>query len=209
MRETMREAIQRTMLSIPVFVVALLAFVGCESEEVPTVPMRADLRLKPALRVPDESEASAPRIVEVKVPVPSPQLRPTSVLRPSAPPTTGPAAIAAAKAAATVPPTGDGFLNAIQYYDYAPGVVYSALTSPGFVTTLAHGIVGPAGIPPALVATLNRDINTALGNPEYRRQMRDDGVNIVGGPPEQFQAFLAGERKRWSPLIQKLGLRAE
>ncbi len=31
----------------------------------------------------------------------------------------------------------DDFLNAIQYYDYAPGVVYTAVTSPGYVTTIA------------------------------------------------------------------------
>jgi type IV secretion system protein VirB9 len=50
---------------------------------------------------------------------------------------TGTAAIAAAKAGATTQPTTDGFLNAIQYYDYAPGVVYTAITSPGYVTTIA------------------------------------------------------------------------
>jgi type IV secretion system protein VirB9 len=43
----------------------------------------------------------------------------------------------AAKAAATTQPSADGFLNAIQYYDYAPGIVYTAVTSPGFVTTIA------------------------------------------------------------------------
>ena len=31
----------------------------------------------------------------------------------------------------------DDFLNAIQYYDYAPGVVYTAVTSPGYVSTIA------------------------------------------------------------------------
>ena len=47
------------------------------------------------------------------------------------------AAVAAANASATTQPTTDGFLNAIQYYDYAPGVVYTAITSPGYVTTIA------------------------------------------------------------------------
>jgi P-type conjugative transfer protein TrbG len=127
----------RTTYLIPVLVLAMFALGGCGSEEPPTVPVRADLRLKAALRVRDESDAPAPRVVEVKVPVSSPQVRPLSAARSSAPPTTGPAAVGAAKAAATRQPDSDGFLNAIQYYDYAPGVVYSALTSPGFVTTLA------------------------------------------------------------------------
>jgi type IV secretion system protein VirB9 len=49
----------------------------------------------------------------------------------------GAAAIAAANVGATTQPTTDGFLNAIQYYDYAPGVVYTAITSPGYVTTIS------------------------------------------------------------------------
>jgi type IV secretion system protein VirB9 len=52
-------------------------------------------------------------------------------------PKTGSAAIAAAQAGATTQPTSDGFLNAIQYYDYAPGIVYTAVTSPGYVTTIS------------------------------------------------------------------------
>jgi type IV secretion system protein TrbG len=50
---------------------------------------------------------------------------------------TGAAAIAAANAAQQRSRRTDGFLNAIQYYDYAPGVVYTAITSPGYVTTIA------------------------------------------------------------------------
>jgi type IV secretion system protein VirB9 len=42
-----------------------------------------------------------------------------------------------AKAAATTQPSADGFVNAIQYYDYAPGMVYTAVTSPEFVTSIA------------------------------------------------------------------------
>jgi type IV secretion system protein VirB9 len=105
---------------------------GCEDVETPTVPVNPDPRLIEAMRLPDDP---TPRVVEIKVPVPSPQLRP---LTPDNKPLlTGWAAIAAAKATATSQPSSDAFLNAIQYYDYAPGVVYMAVTSPGFVTVIA------------------------------------------------------------------------
>ncbi len=96
----------------------------------------ADPRLKPAALVPDDL-GSVPRVVEVKVPVPSPQLRPIGPNNDPPAGKTGLAAIAAANAGATTQPTTDGFLNAIQYYDYAPGIVYTAITSPGYVTTIA------------------------------------------------------------------------
>ena len=116
---------------------AMLAVGGCRSTDKPSVVVLPDQRLVPAMRVSDDLDAAPPKVVEVKVPVASPQLRPLAGSDKAAALTTGPAAIAAAKAGATTQPSTDGFLNAIQYYDYAPGVVYTALTSPGYVTTIA------------------------------------------------------------------------
>ncbi|MEA3156893.1 MAG: hypothetical protein QOK44_4482 [Betaproteobacteria bacterium] len=52
-------------------------------------------------------------------------------------------------------------------------------------------------------------MNTAIADPEYRKQMTVDGINVVGGSAEQFKLFLASERKRWVPLIQKLGIKGQ
>jgi P-type conjugative transfer protein TrbG len=126
---------RRPMLSFGLLL-ATLALGGCEVCETPTVPVMPDPRLRPAALLPDDF-ATVPRIVEVKVPVASPQLRPIGVGTNAPSPQTGDAAVAAANASATTQPTTDGFLNAIQYYDYAPGVVYTGITSPGYVTTIA------------------------------------------------------------------------
>jgi P-type conjugative transfer protein TrbG len=115
---------------------AALLLTGCESVEPPSVVVLPDQRLVPAVRLPDDSQDTMPRIVELKVPVAGPQLRPIGTAAPTGT-TTGPAAVGAAKAGATTQPSADGFLNAIQYYDYAPGLVYTAITSPGYVTTIA------------------------------------------------------------------------
>ena len=126
---------QRPVL-LCVLISLVLAVGGCQSSEPPTVPVMPDLRLKPAALVLDDP-APAPNVVEVKVPMPSPQLRAIGTGHEPSSAKIGAAAIVAAKAGATTQPTTDGFLNAIQYYDYAPGVVYTAVTSPGYVTTIA------------------------------------------------------------------------
>jgi tripartite-type tricarboxylate transporter receptor subunit TctC len=77
----------------------------------------------------------------------------------------------------------------------------------GFVSTLVYGLIAPAGLPPALIVRINRDVNTVLNDPEYRKQMTEGGINVVGGSAEQLRLFLAGERKKWGPLIQKLGIK--
>jgi len=125
----------RNALLLSALIVAVLAVGGCDSCETPTVPVMPDLRLRPAALLPDDVGA-IPKIIEVKVPVTSPQLRPVGAGNESPPAKTGAAAIAAAKVGATTQPTSDSFLNATQYYDYAPGVVFTAVTSPGYVTTI-------------------------------------------------------------------------
>jgi len=122
------------------FGISILAGVvagGCESTEPPSVVVMPDSRLVAAARLPDDSDPMMPKVVEVRVPVLTPQLRPIEASQANKPVLTGSAAIAAAKAGVTTQPTTDGFLNAIQYYDYVPGVVYTAVTTPGFVTTIA------------------------------------------------------------------------
>jgi tripartite-type tricarboxylate transporter receptor subunit TctC len=79
----------------------------------------------------------------------------------------------------------------------------------GFVSTLGHGVVVPAATPHTVVAAINGAINTVLNDTDYRKMMIDDGVHIVGGSPERFAEFLANERKKWSALVQKLGIKAQ
>ena len=56
---------------------------GCEDVETPTVPVNPDPRLIEAMRMPDDP---TPSVVEIKVPVPSPQLRPDQLpLQPKRP----------------------------------------------------------------------------------------------------------------------------
>lgn len=124
------------LLFLCAMISSAMATAGCDSCESPSVVVMPDPRLKPAALVPDDF-GTVPKIVEIKVPVPSPQLRPIGESGSPSDSKTGAAAIAAAKANATTQPTSDGFLNAIQYYDYAPGIVYTAITSPGYVTTIA------------------------------------------------------------------------
>ena len=77
----------------------------------------------------------------------------------------------------------------------------------GFVVTLAYGIVVPAATPATLVTALNRDLNAVLNDGEYRKQVFEAGGNVTGGSAADFRQFLAAERRKWTPLIQKLGIK--
>jgi type IV secretion system protein TrbG len=120
-------------------IAAILA--GCKSTRVPDVVVEPDARLVPAkLDVESSDMPTTQPVVEV-VTVAAPQLRsmPDEHEKPK-PREDGATAIRAmvdAKVNHTEMPAAGDFINANQVYDYASGVVFTAVCSPGFVTTIA------------------------------------------------------------------------
>jgi type IV secretion system protein VirB9 len=114
--------------------------VGCKTAAVPDVVTSPDERLVPAKL--DEANSDLPTTQPAieYVPVASPQLRQFADQGEEKPgPTTASDAVKAlvdAKNGNTQVPQAGDFINANQVYDYAPGVVFTAVCSPGFVTTL-------------------------------------------------------------------------
>lgn len=91
-----------------------------------------------------------------------------------------------------------------------PDVPPLAATLPGFEAAVWHGIVGPAGLPPEMVAAANRVFNAIVARPEVQRAVEQTQSGVtVGGSPEAFGAFIQAEAARWTPLIRGLGLRVE
>lgn len=78
----------------------------------------------------------------------------------------------------------------------------------GFESSIAHGILVPAKTPQATVLLLNKAMNEVLNDPEYRKQMTELGADLVGGTSKEFLAFLDAERKKWTPIIQRQGIKA-
>jgi tripartite-type tricarboxylate transporter receptor subunit TctC len=78
-----------------------------------------------------------------------------------------------------------------------------------FTAGVSHGILAPAATPAAVIALLNREINQQINTRDYRGQMADLGVQLVGGTPEAFRDYLAAERRKWGNIIRSQGLRTE
>jgi type I restriction enzyme R subunit len=106
------------LLSLSVSALAAL-LAGCATESPADQLVRPDPRLVAAAREMPQ-ETLLPNVVEVKVPVVGPQLRGAAATRPDS---QTPRTIMDAKAAATTQPSADGFVNAIQYYDYRTIVI--------------------------------------------------------------------------------------
>lgn len=66
------------------------------------------------------------------------------------------------------------------------------------------GMVVPAGTPPEVVNTLNKDVVAAIREPAVNKRLVDFGVEPVGNTPAQFSELLRTESARWSKLIRDL-----
>ena len=79
----------------------------------------------------------------------------------------------------------------------------------GFEVIAWNALYAPKGTPAAVVAALNASLNKALARPETRQKLLDFGFEPAGGSPAQLAEFARAERKKWGPLIQAAGIRAD
>jgi tripartite-type tricarboxylate transporter receptor subunit TctC len=78
---------------------------------------------------------------------------------------------------------------------------------PGFDTSVWFGVVGPTGISREIVEKLSAAIGEALRNDEVTKPLHAAGLDIKGGTPEQFGAYIASETRKWNDVVTAAGLR--
>ena len=88
-----------------------------------------------------------------------------------------------------------------------PTMIESGL--PGFEAGLWFGLVAPAGTPKDIVDKLARAANEALRTDEVKKALTPQGLDLVGGSPEDFARYLDNEMKRWSTVAQAAGLKKQ
>ena len=78
---------------------------------------------------------------------------------------------------------------------------------PGMVVSNWHGIVGPAGMSPALLEQLHTAIKKALDMPEIKHRLDSEGATAVGSSSAEFGAFLKKESAVWGGLVKALDIK--
>jgi tripartite-type tricarboxylate transporter receptor subunit TctC len=65
-----------------------------------------------------------------------------------------------------------------------------AETVPGYEASSWFGLLAPINTPRAIIDKINQAVNKSLADPGVRKQLESLGVELVGGPPAQFKAYL-------------------
>jgi tripartite-type tricarboxylate transporter receptor subunit TctC len=80
---------------------------------------------------------------------------------------------------------------------------------PDFTVPAVFGVVAPAATPAAVVDKLNVTINHELASAEMQRTLTNMGAERGVGSPQQFAAFLAAERVKWSAVAKAANIRID
>lgn len=80
---------------------------------------------------------------------------------------------------------------------------------PGYHVDSWWGLLGPRGLPPAIVQRLNDELNAVLAAPDASELLARDGARVRAGSAEDFARAIATEVPRWRQLIQSAQIKAE
>jgi tripartite-type tricarboxylate transporter receptor subunit TctC len=68
---------------------------------------------------------------------------------------------------------------------------------PGFEVGSGVGLVVPAGTPPDVVETLNREIASIIAAPGFHQRMAAVGVDVVGTTPAAYAKVISDDYAKW------------
>jgi tripartite-type tricarboxylate transporter receptor subunit TctC len=79
----------------------------------------------------------------------------------------------------------------------------------GFDALQWYGVVGPAGLPPAVLKQLNDTLNEVLRAPDMKEKLSGEAVEPMPMSPEQFGSYLQADLARWKALATERNIRLE
>ena len=80
---------------------------------------------------------------------------------------------------------------------------FEELGHKGFDGVQWYGIVGPANIPPAIVATLNKAINDALADRALRERLSSEALQPMPMTPDQFGQYMRDDIAKWTRVAKE------
>jgi len=80
---------------------------------------------------------------------------------------------------------------------------------PGYDVSVWWGVLGPAKMPPEIVAKLETDLKAALQDPNVLSTLGKIGAAPVGSSAKDFDAYMHAEATKWEPVLKAADIRAQ
>lgn len=80
---------------------------------------------------------------------------------------------------------------------------------PGYDGTIWWGVLGPAGIPAAIVTRLNNEIGAIVRDPDMTKRLVAEAAEPAADTPEAFGKLIVNDIGKWSRIAKQAGIRNE
>jgi tripartite-type tricarboxylate transporter receptor subunit TctC len=71
------------------------------------------------------------------------------------------------------------------------------------------GIVAPKNTPIAVIDKLNKEINSALADPQFKSRLADLIAPVLAGSPADFSRLIAEETEKWGKVIRTADIKPD
>jgi tripartite-type tricarboxylate transporter receptor subunit TctC len=79
----------------------------------------------------------------------------------------------------------------------------------GFTGSTWAGMIAPSGTPRDIVKRMSEEVARIIQQSETRAKLDAMGTFAAGSTPEEFDAFIAAETRKWGEVIRRAGVKAE
>lgn len=93
--------------------------------------------------------------------------------------------------------------------ELTPGVPLMATAVPGYEFSGAFGLVARGGTPPELIRRIRDDFAAVLKLPDVAERVKAIGQESVGSTPEEYNAYIQAEMKKWEPVVKSTGAKLD
>jgi tripartite-type tricarboxylate transporter receptor subunit TctC len=80
---------------------------------------------------------------------------------------------------------------------------------PGYEASTVFGIGAPRNTPAEIVDKLNKEVNAALADPEFKARLAHLDGTALGGSPADFGKLIADETEKWGKVIRLANIKPE
>ena len=102
-------------------------------------------------------------------------------------------------------------VSTLQPSPMAPGLptIAEAGNLPGYESSSTAGVFAPAGTSEAIIKRLNEEISRVLQRSDAKERFFNQGVEIVGGSPQEVAEFVRSDMATTDRIVKALGIRVE
>ena len=90
-----------------------------------------------------------------------------------------------------------------------PGVPLMSTAVPGYEFSGAFGLVARGGTPPALIRRIRDDFAAVLRQTDVAARVRDIGQETIASTPEDYNAYILAETRKWEPVVKATGAKLD